>query len=192
MVILDCDHTQIGASRRDGAHDVVTEALFEGYPHVRVEGEESCQIVWQVRTDCIVVGEEGDVANKSLRIWLEVDMHLFQLCHTPSGVLNQNVTGGRQLDPTGLPGEQRGTDCIFQRFDALADGRWSQIAAFGCARKITLLRNGQKHLEVNQIVLHAKSYRFLTFRERSALPNAGVGNARFFSVHDFRILEPFV
>jgi tripartite-type tricarboxylate transporter receptor subunit TctC len=116
--------------------------------------KETRQVRGQVAADRVVVREQRDVTFDAAREGQQVRMHLLQLREASAHVLAHHGAGARDLHTPRPADEQRRADRILQALEPHARRRRREVAAGRAAREVQLLRHGQEHFQVREVVVH--------------------------------------
>ncbi len=154
MLRLQRNNADISSTRDNSTDDVVTQPLFQSNSHARESGKESREVVWQVGTDCVVIGEHCDMSSHPLRIREKVGAHLVNLSQTASSMLNQNLARRRQGNTSRMPAQKRDANRILEILDSKTSGRRRKVAALCTPRDVARFGNCNDDFKVGQVKAH--------------------------------------
>jgi len=138
------EDADIGQPLAQGAQGVTADALLQVDLHLRVLAGEGTQVLGEKLDHRRGIGVDAHMALHALAELAQVGVQLLQVVQQVARVVQQRVTGRRQLDALGLAIEQADAELPFQIADALAHRRQGQMFTLGGTGQAALVGDGDE------------------------------------------------
>jgi uncharacterized protein len=154
------DDAQIGASFRDGQHDLRAWALIQVDREIRVGRQKAAELFRHERSQGRCIRQQGDTSLEARRVGPQFAAHLFNLTEDQASMTDQGLAGGSSAYAALRAFQQRRPQCGLHTRDSLARRCRCEMHRLRSPCQATVFHRHQEQSHIDQIKARGGHLRF--------------------------------